>query len=51
MIEEQYKQAENEVIARIYKELTVRYLTNYLNKHRFFAVMEMFMTIFYISSC
>lgn len=40
MIEEQYKQAENEVIARIYKELTVRYLTNYLNKHRFFAVID-----------
>lgn len=40
MIEEQYKQAGNEVIARIYKELTVRYLTNYLNKHRFFAVID-----------
>ena len=40
MIEEQYKQAENELIARIYKELTVRYLTDYLNKHHFFAVID-----------
>lgn len=40
MIKEQYKQAENELIARIYKELTVRYLTDYLNKHRFFTVID-----------